>query len=130
MPTFLGKKVFKNYDLGALSEKIDWKPFFDVWQLRGKYPNRGYPKLFNDPTIGAEAKRVFDEAQAMLRHIIETGSLVANGIVAFYPANSQGDDILLYGPEGDDPTPRATLHGLRQQVNRLSQRTRVVSCPM
>lgn len=48
----MGKRVFKNFDLTNLRKKIDWKPFFDVWQLRGKYPNRGYPKLFNDPTIG------------------------------------------------------------------------------
>ena len=49
-PTFLGTKVFTCYDLQKLREFIDWKPFFDVWQLRGKYPNRNYPKIFNDAT--------------------------------------------------------------------------------
>ena len=51
-PSFLGTKEFNNYSLEKLQEFIDWKPFFDVWQLRGKFPNRGFPKLFNDPAIG------------------------------------------------------------------------------
>lgn len=51
-PTFIGEKVLKNYDISKLIPYIDWKPFFDVWQLRGKYPNRGYPKIFKDATVG------------------------------------------------------------------------------
>lgn len=51
-PQFLGSHVFECYDLKSLVDFIDWKPFFDVWQLRGKYPNRGYPKIFNDKTVG------------------------------------------------------------------------------
>lgn len=51
-PQFLGTRVFDTYDLRKLVDFIDWKPFFDVWQLRGKYPNRGYPKIFNDKTVG------------------------------------------------------------------------------
>lgn len=51
-PKFIGTKVFEDYDLKRLVEYIDWKPFFDVWQLRGKYPNRGFPKVFNDKTVG------------------------------------------------------------------------------
>lgn len=51
-PTFLGRKVFDDYDLKRIIPCIDWKPFFDVWQLRGKYPNRGYPNIFNDATVG------------------------------------------------------------------------------
>lgn len=53
-PQYLGTHVFDAYDLRKLVEFIDWKPFFDVWQLRGKYPNRGYPKIFNDKTVGKE----------------------------------------------------------------------------
>lgn len=52
VPKFVGTKVYKNYDLTSLLPYIDWKPFFDVWQLRGKYPNRGYPKIFKDATVG------------------------------------------------------------------------------
>ncbi len=62
-PTFLGVRVLEDYDLQRLVDVIDWKPFFDVWQLRGKYPNRGYPKIFLDADVGAEARRVFDDAQ-------------------------------------------------------------------
>ena len=51
-PTFLGRRVLPDYDISRLTSYIDWKPFFDVWQLRGKYPNRGYPKIFNDATVG------------------------------------------------------------------------------
>ena len=51
-PTFLGRRVLPDYDVSRLVPYIDWKPFFDVWQLRGKYPNRGYPKIFNDATVG------------------------------------------------------------------------------
>lgn len=51
-PTFLGTRVFEDYDLQKLVDYIDWKPFFDVWQLRGKYPNRGFPKIFDDKTVG------------------------------------------------------------------------------
>jgi cobalamin-dependent methionine synthase I len=51
-PSFLGTEVFDNYDIEKIIPYIDWKPFFDVWQLRGKYPNRGYPKIFNDKTVG------------------------------------------------------------------------------
>lgn len=51
-PSVIGVKTFENYDLSRLLPYIDWKPFFDVWQLRGKYPNRGYPKIFKDKTVG------------------------------------------------------------------------------
>lgn len=51
-PTFLGRRVLPDYDISRLVPYIDWKPFFDVWQLRGKYPNRGYPKIFNDASVG------------------------------------------------------------------------------
>ncbi|XP_022242378.1 methionine synthase-like [Limulus polyphemus] len=116
-PTFLGTKVFKKYELGRLVPYIDWKPFFDVWQLRGKYPNRGYPKIFKDTTVGEEAKRLFDDAQKMLKTILEQGLLEAKGVLAFYAASSHGDDIDLY-PEDRMPRgkPIGTLHGLRQQV--------------
>ncbi|CAL4066678.1 unnamed protein product [Meganyctiphanes norvegica] len=114
-PSFLGEQVFKNYSLASLVDYIDWKPFFDVWQLRGKYPNRGFPKIFDDKTVGEEAKRVYDDAQNMLKRIISEGLLTAHGIVGFYPANSEGDDIVLYTDESRS-TKLATLYGLRQQA--------------
>lgn len=84
-----------------------------MWQLRGKYPNRGYPKLFNDPEVGPEAKKVFGEAKELLEKIVAEGSLKANGVVAFYPAQSRGDDILLYKPENGSTEGLTVLHGLR-----------------
>ena len=66
--------------------------------------------------IGAEAKRVFRDAENLLNRIINNDALTAHGIVGFYPANSKGDDIIIYSPNGESTEPIATLHGLRQQV--------------
>ena len=93
-PSFLGTKVFIEYDLNKLLPFIDWDPFFQSWQIRGKYPNRTYPKIFNDKTVGEEARKLFDNAQIMLKQIIEGKWLEARGIVGFYPANTiDHDDI-------------------------------------
>ncbi|XP_045593319.1 methionine synthase isoform X1 [Procambarus clarkii] len=120
IPKFLGTKVYKDYDLTTLVPYIDWKPFFDVWQLRGKYPNRGYPKIFKDATVGDEAKRVFDDAQKLLSKIISEGSLKATGIVGFYAANSVEDDIEVYSDASRSQVV-AKLFGLRQQAEKESQ---------
>ena len=82
-------------------EFIDWKPFFDTWQLRGKYPNSKYPKIFLDETVGPEAQKLYDEATVLLDDIIENKGLEARGVVGFYPANSIGDDIQLYNESGN-----------------------------
>jgi 5-methyltetrahydrofolate--homocysteine methyltransferase len=121
-PKFLGTQVFENYPLEKLIPYIDWDPFFQTWQIRGKYPNRHYPKLFDDPDVGVEAKRLFDEAQKMLTQIVEQKLFKANGIVGFYAANAEGDDIVLYT---DDTRTQvaATLFGLRQQAERGEART-------
>jgi 5-methyltetrahydrofolate--homocysteine methyltransferase len=70
--------VFRGADLRRISQYIDWRPFFEVWQLRGRYPNRGFPKIFDDATVGTEARRLFDEAQRMLDDIIDNKRLIAN----------------------------------------------------
>ncbi|CAG5911909.1 unnamed protein product, partial [Menidia menidia] len=116
-PRFLGTHVFESYDLNRLVDFIDWKPFFDVWQLRGKYPNRGYPKIFKDSVVGSEARRVFDDAQLFLSRMIKSGSLTGRGLVGFWHAQSNGDDINLYKevPEDKGTKPIAVFHGLRQQ---------------
>uniref|UniRef100_A0A3P9I2R1 Methionine synthase n=1 Tax=Oryzias latipes TaxID=8090 RepID=A0A3P9I2R1_ORYLA len=121
LPQFLGTRVFECYDLHRLLDFIDWKPFFDVWQLRGKYPNRGFPKIFNDKTVGPEARRLFDEAQLMLSDMIDSGTLKGRGLVGFWRAQSNGDDIHLYNHServGVDTRPVATFHGLRQQAEK------------
>ncbi|XP_077595443.1 methionine synthase isoform X1 [Stigmatopora nigra] len=120
-PQFFGTRVFDQYDLTKLLEFIDWKPFFDIWQLRGKYPNRAYPKIFNDKTVGLEARKVFDDAQQLLTRMIDNSSVTARGLVGFWPAQSVGDDIHVYN-KGDtvprDAEPITILHGLRQQVQK------------
>ncbi|XP_059981725.1 methionine synthase isoform X3 [Lagenorhynchus albirostris] len=121
-PTFLGTRVFEDYDLQKLVDYIDWKPFFDVWQLRGKYPNRGFPKIFDDKAVGEEAKKVYDDAQNMLQALISQKQLHARGVVGFWPAQSSQDDIHLYA-EGVAPQavePIATFYGLRQQAEKDS----------
>ena len=101
-------------EIGRLVEFIDWKPFFDVWQLRGKYPNRGYPKIFDDATVGAEARRVFDDAQRLLSSMQQEGSLRTAGAVAFYRAEAIGDDIRCFN---SDNAYVGTLFGLRKQAS-------------
>jgi len=116
-PTFLGSKAME-YTLDELVPFIDWNPFFAVWQLRGKYPNRNYPKIFDDATVGAEAKKVFDEAQVLLAQIVKDKSLKARGVVSFYPANSVGDDIEIYADDDARDAAVATFYTLRQQAQK------------
>ncbi|KAJ8013643.1 hypothetical protein DPEC_G00031940 [Dallia pectoralis] len=119
-PQFLGTRVFENYDLRRLVDYIDWKPFFDVWQLRGKYPNRGYPKIFKDKTVGEEAQKVFDDAKQLLNRLIDNKGLSGRGLVGFWPAQSIGDDIHVYEHDvtAGSATPLATFYGLRQQAEK------------
>ncbi|MCA0234301.1 MAG: methionine synthase [Bacteroidetes bacterium] len=92
-PKFLGNKYFHDYPLEEIAKYIDWTPFFQTWQLHGKYP-----KIFSDATVGAEAKKLYDDANAMLANIIKNKSLKANAVIGFYPANSVEDDIVLTQP--------------------------------
>ena len=118
-PKFIGTKTFEEYPLETLVNYIDWNPFFATWQLKGKYPNRGYPKIFNDKDVGAEAKKLFDEAQKMLQEIVTKKLIKARGIVAFYPAHSVGDDIEVF--EDEEKTKKlGTFYGLRQQAENES----------
>ncbi|XP_014328561.1 methionine synthase [Xiphophorus maculatus] len=130
-PQFLGTRVFDSYDLNSLLHFIDWKPFFDVWQLRGKYPNRGYPKIFNDKTVGAEARRVFHDAQLLLHQMIDSSSLKGRGLVGFWRAQGMGDDINVYKDDVTvhrDTKPVATFHGLRQQAEKDSSSSEPFLC--
>jgi len=91
-PTFLGTKVFENYDLREISKYIDWTPFFYTWELKGKYPN-----ILEDEVKGEEARKLFKDAQDMLDKIIEEKWLTARAIIGFYPANTvDDDDIEIY----------------------------------
>ncbi len=108
-PSFIGRKEFINYPLEEIRKYIDWTPFFQTWMLAGKYPG-----IFNDQVVGAEAKKLFDDANRMLDQIIKEKTLQANGVIAFYPAVSVGDDVQLFESETASQ-PFATFHFLRQQ---------------
>merc|ERR1719247_1675254 len=116
-PKLIGTKAFLNYDLKELLPYIDWNPFFQVWQLRGKYPNRGYPKIFQDETVGEEAKKLHNDALKLLDEVIAKKQLQAHGVVGIWPANSVGDDIEVYSPDGSG-TKLGKFHTLRQQEER------------
>ena len=115
-PKFCGAKAIE-VSIDDVLPYIDWNPFFQVWQLRGRYPNRGYPKIFNDESVGAEAKKLFDEANAMIDKIKQNNRLKLKGIFGFYPANSVGDDIVVYTDESRS-TPQHTFYTLRQQAEK------------
>lgn len=117
-PSFLGTKTFKAYDLKKLVPYIDWTPFFQTWELAGRYP-----KILTDNKVGAEAKKLFDDAQILLKRMIAENWMQANAVVGFWPANSEGDDITVYTGE-DRKTQRATLYTLRQQIARDPRRDR------
>jgi len=121
-PSFIGARTFKDYPLDKVISRIDWNPFFAVWELRGKHPNRGYPKIFNDADVGAEAKKIFDEANAMIKDVIAKKLLTANAVIGFYPAHGVGDDIVMYEDESRTKVV-GTLHGLRQQAEREQDTT-------
>ena len=118
-PTFLGKKVIKNYSLKDLIPYIDWSQFFAVWQLRGTYPNIHYPKIFEDKNVGSQAKKLFNEANELLDQIISSGTVSAHGMLGFYRANSVGDDIEVYDENNNKI---ATFYGIRQQEDLDNER--------
>ena len=100
-PAKLGVTVIDDISLSEAAKYIDWNPFFATWELRGKYPNRGYPKIFNDPAAGETAQKLFDEANVMLQHIIKNNLLTLKGVVGIFPANAVGDDVEVYADDND-----------------------------
>jgi 5-methyltetrahydrofolate--homocysteine methyltransferase len=114
-PAFLGTRVLDPQPLEEIVPYVDWSPFFQTWELRGKYP-----KIFDDPQVGPEAKRLFDDAQALLRRIVTEKRLTARGVYGFWPANSNGDDVVLYQDEARR-VEIARFPMLRQQWERKGQ---------
>ena len=112
-PKFIGRRVFKNFDLAEAAKYIDWGPFFQTWDLAGPYP-----AILDDEVVGEQARKVFADAQAMLKKIIEGRWLTANAVIGLYPANRVNhDDIALYADESRQQ-PVLTWHGLRQQTEK------------
>lgn len=108
-PSFIGTKVVADFSLAHIRSRIDWSPFFIVWELSGRYP-----QLFENPKFGGEAKKLYEDAQSMLDHIVAEKWLTAQGVIGLFPANSKGDDIEVYADEKRNRTV-AVFHTLRQQ---------------
>jgi 5-methyltetrahydrofolate--homocysteine methyltransferase len=115
-PSFLGRKSFEAYDLAELAEFIDWTPFFQTWELTGRFP-----AILDDPKIGEVARSLYDDARKMLDRIIKEKWFTARATIGFWPANAEGDDIAVYA---DDTRSKkiATFHTLRQQLEKREGR--------
>ena len=111
-PSFTGARGFATYDVAELVPYIDWTPFFQTWEFKGRYP-----ALLDDPERGPAAKALFDDAQAMLKRIVEERWFTPKAVIGFWPANAIGDDIALYAGESREER-LATLYTLRQQLAR------------
>ncbi len=111
-PTFTGIKTLRDYNLATLAKYIDWTPFFAAWELHGRYP-----QILDDKIVGEPARALFDDAQAMLRRIIDDKSLTAHGVIGLWPANRCGDDVVVFTDDARK-TELAVFHGLRQQIKK------------
>ncbi|MEN6587196.1 MAG: vitamin B12 dependent-methionine synthase activation domain-containing protein, partial [Sulfuricella sp.] len=112
VPAMLGLKSFKDYPLAEIAARIDWTPFFQAWELHGRYP-----RILEDEVVGFEAKKLFADAQAMLKKIIDEKWLGASAVIGLLPANRVGDDIEIYSDESRNKIVM-TYHALRQQTEK------------
>jgi 5-methyltetrahydrofolate--homocysteine methyltransferase len=115
-PTFLGVRSFDDYDLAELVPYIDWTPFFQTWELAGRFP-----AILDDAKVGEAARSLYDDARKMLDRIVKEKWFHARAVVGFWPANAQGDDIVVYADETRERK-IATLHTLRQQLEKREGR--------
>ncbi|MEF2073049.1 methionine synthase [Consotaella aegiceratis] len=116
-PSFLGTRVFDDWDLAELARYIDWTPFFQTWEMKGRFP-----KILEDEAQGQAARQLYDDAKAMLAKIIEEKWFRPKAVVGFWRAGTIGDDIVLYEDE-ERLKPFATLHTLRQQLSKRGERS-------
>jgi 5-methyltetrahydrofolate--homocysteine methyltransferase len=113
-PSFMGVRTFGSYDVAELIPYIDWTPFFQTWEFKGRYP-----ALLDDPERGAAARTLLEDAQAMLNRIVDERWFTPKAAIGFWPANAEGDDIAVYTGESREER-LAMLHTLRQQLPRQS----------
>ncbi len=116
-PSFTGVKVLEDFPLAELVEYIDWSPFFMAWELKGKYP-----KILDDEKYGEAARKLYDDARAMLDEIVANKLLTAKAVYGFWPAAAEGDDIVLFTDDGREQE-LTRFHTLRQQWERKGQET-------
>jgi 5-methyltetrahydrofolate--homocysteine methyltransferase len=105
----VGVREFLDYDIAELREYIDWQPFFNAWEMKGRFPD-----ILNNPATGETARKLYSDAQTMLDTLIEEKWLTANGVIGFFPANAVGDDIEVYTDDTREQV-STTLYCLRQQ---------------
>jgi 5-methyltetrahydrofolate--homocysteine methyltransferase len=110
VPKFVGKRLFRNFDLAELAPFIDWGPFFQTWDLAGPFP-----AILQDEVVGTEAVRVYADGQRMLKRLIEGRWLTANGVVGLYPANTVNDDDIEIYTDDSRSEVAMTWYGMRQQ---------------
>ena len=115
-PTFFGTRIFQTYDLSELAKYIDWTPFFQTWEMKGRFP-----AILEDEKQGEAARALWEDAQAMLKRIIDERWFQAKAVIGFWPANTVGDDIRLYTGESRSEV-LTTFHGLRQQLSKRDGR--------
>jgi len=113
VPRFVGRRVFKNFDLAELAKYIDWGPFFQTWDLAGPFP-----AILKDEIVGTEAQRVFSDGKRMLQRLVEGRWLTASGVVGLYPANSVNDDDIELYTDASRSQVALTWYGLRQQAEK------------
>ncbi|TJW39644.1 MAG: methionine synthase, partial [Mesorhizobium sp.] len=118
-PSFLGLKVFETWDLAELARYIDWTPFFQTWEMRGRYP-----KILEDEAQGPAARQLFEDAQAMLKQIIAEKWFAPKGVIGFWPANAVGDDIRLF-TDDTRSLELTTFFTLRQQLTKRDGKANV-----
>jgi 5-methyltetrahydrofolate--homocysteine methyltransferase len=121
-PNELGVHRFRDYPISELRDYIDWTPFFIAWQLKGKFP-----RIFDDEEVGAEAEKLYDDAQAMLDQIVEENWIQAHGVIGLWPANSTGDDLELYTGEDREEVLSTWCHLRQQSEKRSGQPNRALS---
>ena len=112
-PKFIGRRVFKNFDLSELAQYIDWGPFFQTWDLAGPFP-----AILKDEVVGSEAVRVYADGQRMLKRIIAGRWLTANAVIGIYPANVVNDDDIEFYTDESRSEVALTWYGLRQQTEK------------
>ena len=110
-PKFVGRRVFRNFDLAEIAKYIDWQPFFQTWDLHGPYP-----AILNDAVVGESARRVFSDGQSMLKRVIDGRWITANAVVAFQPANTVHDDDVEVYTDASRSEVAFTWRNLRQQI--------------
>jgi 5-methyltetrahydrofolate--homocysteine methyltransferase len=115
VPSFTGRRVLRNFPLGEIVPYIDWSPFFMAWEMSGKYP-----QVLSDKVVGEQARKLFDDAQRLLRRLVGEKLIAAHAVYGFFPANADGDDVVVWTDETRSRE-RLRFHFLRQQWEREGQ---------